>query len=101
MLVISPLDYLVHFVTVGEAFNASWMRAEDKGGLLLRDDQARAKFAIVGLFPALSERNPSKFSLAIPVEEVLVGNKKLFPTLDEKEVFDSKTIIAKATVRVN
>jgi hypothetical protein len=99
-LMISPKDYRVHFPLPGTDFDPTWMKAEEFDTYPLDDKKASGKKVACCLFPALLEKEPEPFKQHITVEEILTGNKRFFPSFEEKRALDLKRVIGKATVLV-
>jgi hypothetical protein len=98
-LLLSPKDYRVHFCLPGTPFDASWMVPEDVFGIpLLKENETNGKRVVMCLFPALVEIEASPFGEHVEVEEVLISNKRFFPTAAERRAFDPKTVVSKACV---
>jgi hypothetical protein len=103
-LMISPMDYRLHFCRPGTTFNPDWMRAEDSGNWKVTDANAASKKVVCCLFPALVEQDPEPFKMGTQVEALLARNKKFFPSFQEKQNLeqnlDPKRVISKACVIV-
>jgi hypothetical protein len=99
-LMISPMDYRLHFCRPGTTFNPDWMRAEDSGNWKVSDADAASKKVVCCLFPALVEQDPEPFEMGIQVEALLARNKKFFPSFQERQNLDPKRVISKACVLV-
>jgi hypothetical protein len=97
-LMISPMDYRVHYCMPGIPFDPAWMHAEDAELFEVKDP--KGKMVLTCLFPALFEQEPQPFGTNPSVKEVLVSNKKFFPSYAEKKARDPKRVIAKAVVLV-
>jgi hypothetical protein len=97
-LLLSPKDYRVHFCLPGTLYDESWMAAEDEFGIPLQAHETTEKCVIMCLFPALVEIEAVPFGEYVEVEEVLISNKRFFPTAGEKRAFDPKTVVSKACV---
>jgi hypothetical protein len=97
-LMISPMDYRVHFCMPGTPFDPTWMHAEDAE--LFEVKAPKGKTVVTCLFPALFEQEPQPFGTNLSVNEILVSNKKFFPSYAEKKTRDPKRVVAKAVVLV-
>jgi hypothetical protein len=97
-LLLSPKDYRVHFCLPGTPFDASWMAPEDVFGITLQPRETAGKRVVMCLFPALVEIEQAPFGEHVEVEEVLISNKRFFPTPAERRAFDPKTVVSKACV---
>jgi hypothetical protein len=98
-LLLSPKDYRVHFCLPGTPFDASWMVPEDVFGIpFLKENETNGKRVVMCLFPALVEIEAAPFGEHVEVEEVLISNKRFFPTAAERRAFDPKTVVSKACV---
>jgi hypothetical protein len=98
-LLLSPKDYRVHFCLPGTPYDESWMAAEDVFGIpLLKESETNGKRVIMCLFPALVEIEAVPFGEHVEVEEVLISNKRFFPTAAERRAFDPTTVVSKACV---
>ena len=98
-LMISPRDYRIHYCMPGSPYDPAWMEAEDAEGFPVVDAQSRR--VVTCLFPALTEQDPSPFGENPILDEILVVNKKFFPTFAEKQALDPKMVICKAVVLVS
>lgn len=98
-LMISPMDYRIHYCMPGTPFDPTWMQAEDDELFPVGD--AKGKVVRTCLFPALFEQDPEPFGTDPSVADILVSNKKLFPSHAEKKARDPKGVIAKAVVLVD
>jgi hypothetical protein len=97
-LLLSPKDYRIHFCLPGTPFDPSWMKPEDVYGIPLKDFETAGKRVTTCLFPALVELEPAPFGENTTVEDLLVSNKRFFPTQQERKAFDPKTVVSKAFV---
>jgi hypothetical protein len=98
-LLLRPKDYRVHFCLPGTLYDVSWMAAEDLFGIPLgKEAETKGKCVVMCLFPALAEIEAVPFGEHAEVEEVLISNKRFFPTAAEKRAFDPKTVVSKACV---
>ncbi|CAO2655818.1 Nn.00g046210.m01.CDS01 [Neocucurbitaria sp. VM-36] len=99
-LMISPKEYRIHFCLPATPFDPTWMTAEDAKGIPVNAAQAKGKTISTCLFPALVEQNPKGYEKRAEIADVLIENKKFFPTWQEKHGLDPKTVISKAVVLV-
>jgi hypothetical protein len=98
-LLLSPKDYRVHFCLPGTPYDESWMAAEDVFGIPFhKEAETEGKRVVMCLFPALVEIEAVPFGEHVEVEEVLISNKRFFPTAAERRAFDPKTVVSKACV---
>lgn len=99
-LMISPKDYRIHFCLPGTQFDPTWMTAEDAKGFDIKGAEVTGKPILSCLFPALVEQNPKAFAKGAEIADALIKNKKFFPTWQEKQGLDPKTVVSKAVVLV-
>lgn len=99
-LMLSPKDYRIHFCLPGTPFDPTWMTAENDHGLTPTAADTKGKTIRVCLFPALVEQDSKAFGKDAVISDALVKNKNFFPTWQEKQALDPKSVISKAVVLV-
>lgn len=99
-LLLSPKDYRIHFCTPGMTYNPMWMQAEDGEAFKIDDHKAAGKKVVLCVFPALVEQEPAPFTAETRVPDLLAGNKKFFPTFQERINLNPKSVRARAIVLV-
>ena len=97
-LLLSPKDYRIHFPLPDTAFDPSWMKPEDVHGIPLKDAETVGKRVVMCIFPALVQIEAGPFVENVKVEELLVVNKRFFPTPAERKAFEPRTVVSKAFV---
>jgi hypothetical protein len=100
-LMISRYDYLIHSVQSGTTFDKSWMVAEDEQGFEVLPAHCVGKTVKMCPFPALIQQSPRTLPMDASIEDVLVKNKRFFPSAEENRagLIDGNTVvIGKATV---
>jgi hypothetical protein len=83
-LMTSKQDYLVHFARPGTSFDDSWVVAEDEDCVIIPSEHCIGKTVKTCLFPALLQHSPRALLSVASVEDVLVKNKRFFPSNEEK-----------------
>jgi hypothetical protein len=97
-LMISQHDYRLHYCKPTTPFDFSWMTPVDSEGFTLKEPQTQGKRVAACLFPAFVQQDPLPFEDSVTLTDLLVCNKNFFPTFAEKQAFDPKKVISKATV---
>jgi hypothetical protein len=102
-LMMSPMDYRIHFIRPGTPFDSSWMDVEDEACFGIPVAHCVGKTVKLCKFPALVQQSPRALQTDAPTEDALVKNKLFFPSAEEKRtasglVNDNTRVIAKAIV---
>lgn len=97
-LLVSPMDYRIHFCHPGAEFDPSWMQAEDYEGDNIKGPISQGTRIAMCLFPAIRQQTAAPFEKNAGVTSALVSHKRFFPTHQEKIDFDPANVISKAVV---
>ncbi|KAF2993956.1 hypothetical protein E8E13_000054 [Curvularia kusanoi] len=97
-LMLSPMDYQIHFVESSTMFDSTWMQAVDKHNITISKEQAEGRKVALCLFPALEQFNPTPFSKDATIIATLAKNKNFFPSLLDKERSSPSERTSSATV---
>ncbi len=101
-LLLSPKEYKIHFACPGATFDARWMIAMDAENFELPIEKVEGKKVACCLFPALVSGDKEEKE-GEKMEDVLVRNKKFFPSYGEMNQRDEgweEGRVSKATVLV-
>jgi hypothetical protein len=100
-MMLSPMNYRIHYAPPGTPFDPAWMQVEDDGGSVVHLHHCEGKKVKLCLQPALVERQVDSLSSDAPIADALIKNKRFIPSPEEKKSFkpvDYHTVmIAKAS----
>ncbi|KAF2129965.1 hypothetical protein P153DRAFT_418650 [Dothidotthia symphoricarpi CBS 119687] len=97
-LLISPMDYRIHFCFPGTKFDPSWMQAEDDEGDIIKGPISEGTRVAMCLFPAIAQQAAAPFVKDADVTDALVSRKRFFPTHKEKMELNPANVLSKAVV---
>jgi hypothetical protein len=101
-MMLSPMNYRIHYAAPGTPFDPAWMKVEDDGGSVVHLHHCEGKKVKLCLQPALVERQVDSLSSDAPIADALIKNKRFIPSPEEKTSFkpvdDHTVMVAKASV---
>ena len=100
-LLLSPKNYRIHYVRPGTVFNARWMQAYNNTNDPVSDANAAGKKVALCVFPALTCEKGVAVKEDVKIEDVLVKNKRFFPTFKESIEVNQGGGLSKAVVLVS
>ncbi|KAF3006429.1 hypothetical protein E8E13_001589 [Curvularia kusanoi] len=100
LLLMSSKRYRIRYVRPGTLFDQRWMQAYSDTNDSVSSEEANGRKIILCMFPALLCEKGEAINDGMKIEDVLVKNRRFFPTFEEDLQLDSVTHVSKAAVLV-